>query len=272
MEEKTQLPIYLKGPAALEKRMIECRTLLRETLRQATRATERNFLQHQIAKVNLVLRDLRKKRRPPLYHELDDLTDRMRVMARLAKSIGRGRDVIYHGTRALPKVMKAGKLVPSIWAEEAVFFTRSAEVAAYFACLQGEKEERRVPGVLVLNRASIRQCYRLEPNRYDPFRGYNEREEAIWGRIVNFRRHLIGIVSDANVSEILGIPKRRYLPHGFARWPAAKRRKHSARDVAAGDKSVRPGRVKVRALIITEREARNGGSPGEIRKPRAGRA
>ena len=83
MEEDKQLPIYLKGPAALEKRMI-----LRKTLRQATRATERNVLQHQIAKVNLVLRDLRKKRRPPkLYHELDDLTDRLRVMARLAKNM-----------------------------------------------------------------------------------------------------------------------------------------------------------------------------------------
>jgi hypothetical protein len=146
--------------------------------------------------------------------ELDELTERERVMARLAKNIGRGRDVIYHGTRALPEVMRAGKLIPPDLAERAVFFTRSPEVAAYFACLRGEKKERRSPGVLILDRSSLRQCYRLEPNRYDHFHGRNEREEAVWGRIVSFRRHLVRVVSEANVSELLGPPKRRYLLEG----------------------------------------------------------
>src|SRR3954454_25101648 len=36
--------------------------------------------------------------------------------------------------------------------------------------LMGEKEERRVPGLLVLDRSTFRRCYRLEPNRYDPLR------------------------------------------------------------------------------------------------------
>jgi hypothetical protein len=119
------------------------------------------------------------------------------MMARLAKKIGRGREVIYHGTRALPAVLRAGELIPADRAESGVFFTRSAEVAADFACLMGEKSEQRSPGVLVLDRNSLRHRYRLQPNRYDQFHDRNEREEAVWGRRVNFRRHLLGVVSDA---------------------------------------------------------------------------
>jgi hypothetical protein len=171
---------HLKGPAAVTKQMIDARVELKKALRHATTAAERKLIQDQIVLVNIVLRDLRRKRtRPKMYREVDDLTDRMRVMARLAKAMGRGRNVIYHGTRALPAVMRTGKLIPPESGECAVFFSRSAEIAAYFACLRGAKEERRVPGLLVLDRASLRQCYSLEPNRYDPSRDRNEREEAV---------------------------------------------------------------------------------------------
>lgn len=155
--------------------------------------------------------------------------------------------------RALPEVMRAGKLVPPDFAESAVFFTRSAEVAAYFACLRGEKEERRSAGVLTLDRSSLRQSYRLEPDRYDPFDGRNEREEAVWGRIVSFRRHLLGVVSEVNVSEVLGPPEWLYLPPGFVRWPEARRRKFNERQLASGREFVAKGRAAVRDLIVAER-------------------
>ena len=248
--------VHLKGPAAVTKQMIEARDELKKALRKETRAAQRKLLRKQIALVNLVLRDLRRKRpRPKMYYEMDGITDRMRVMARLAKFIGHGRDVIYHGTRALPGVMRMGKLIPPDCGECAAFFTRSAEVAAFFACLMGEKEERRVPGLLVLDRSTFRHCYRLEPNRYDPLRDRNEREEAVWHRVINFRRHLIGVVSEKDVNAVLGAPKRRYLPRGFASWPAARRQSFTDRETKLGREFVRLGRAVVRESIIKQRES-----------------
>ncbi|UQR67628.1 hypothetical protein LRP30_21305 [Bradyrhizobium sp. C-145] len=244
----------LKGPAVIHEQLIKARAELEAKLRSASGSSERKFLADQIATVELVLQEVSKERnRPAMYRELDELTDRERVMARIAKSIGRGRDVVYHGTRALPEVMRAGKLVPPNLAEFAVFFTRSAELAAYFACLRGEKKERRSAGVLILDKSSLRQSYRLEPNRYDPLDGRNEREEAVWGRTISFRRHLLGVVSEANVSEVLGPPEWPYLPPGFVRWPEAKRRKFNERQLASGREFVAKGRAAVRDLIVSER-------------------
>jgi len=244
----------LKGPAVINEHLIRARAELEAKLRHASISSERKWLTDQVATVEFVLQELSEDRnRPTVYRELDELTDRERVMARMARNIGRGRDVVYHGTRALPEVMRAGKLVPPDFAESAVFFTRSAEVAAYFACLRGEKEERRSAGVLTLDRSSLRQSYRLEPDRYDPFDGRNEREEAVWGRIVSFRRHLLGVVSEVNVSEVLGPPEWLYLPPGFVRWPEARRRKFNERRLASGREFVAKGRAAVRDLIVAER-------------------
>jgi hypothetical protein len=242
-----------KGPAVISEQLLKAAELEAKLL-QAVRRSERTLLTDQIAALDFVLRDLSKDRsRQTRHRELDELTDRERVMARLAKNVGRGRDVIYHGTRALPEVMRAGKLIPPDFAERAIFFSRSAEVAAYFACLKGEKEERRSPGILILDRSSLRQRYRLEPNRYDPFHLHNEREEAVWGRTVSFRRHLLGVVSEANVSQVLGAPKWPYLPRGFVRWPEARRREFNQRQLASGRMFVAKGRAAVRDLIVQER-------------------
>jgi len=88
------------------------------------------------------------------------LTDREIVAARLARAIGRGRDAIYHGTRAPENVFRSGKLIPSI---DGVSFSRSPEVAAYFAHLMGREVDQWSPAVLVLDRSSLIQTYRLEP-------------------------------------------------------------------------------------------------------------
>jgi hypothetical protein len=242
----------LKGPAVINEKLIKARADLEAELRHAASSSEQKPLTEQIATVEFVLGDFNKERSlPRIYRELDEFTDRERVMARLAKDIGRGSDVIYHGTRALPAVMRAGKLIPPDWAECAVFFSRSPQVAAYFACLVGEKEERRSPGILILDRNSLRQRYRLEPNCYDPFR--NEREEAVWGRAVSFRRHLLGVVSERNISEVLGLPKSPYLPWGFMGWPEARRRKFMENRLASGRELVAEGRAAVRDLIVRER-------------------
>jgi hypothetical protein len=144
----------IKGPAAIQHQLVLARAQLKARLSRAASISERKWLADQITVANIAPRELRNKRvLPKVYRKLDELTDRERVMARLAKEIGCGRDVIYHGTRDLPAVMRAGKLISSDFAERAVFFTRSPEVETYFACLGGEKKERRSPGVLVLDRS-----------------------------------------------------------------------------------------------------------------------
>src|ERR1700744_1859358 len=92
-------------------------------------------------------------------------SDREHVFARLARDIGRGRDAIYHGTRFPIEVLQSGKLKPDNSGK--VSFSRSAEVAAYFALLLGDGIIRWTPAVLVLDRSSLIQTYRLDPWRYD---------------------------------------------------------------------------------------------------------
>jgi len=65
----------------------------------------------------------------------------------------------------------------------AVFFTRSPEVAAYWANMMGRAIDQFCGGILILNRTSLVQNYRLEPSRYTEDWKYDEREEIIWGRL-----------------------------------------------------------------------------------------
>src|SRR6187401_2389093 len=107
---------------------------------------------------------------PPLWR------DREIVMARLARKIGRGHDAIYHGTRHLPLVLRSGKLLAAGTWDPAVFFTRSPEVAAYWANMLGRGMDQFCGGILIFNRTSLVQNYRLEPSRYAEDWKYDERE------------------------------------------------------------------------------------------------
>ena len=172
----------------------------------------------------------------------------------LARKIGRGSDAIYHGTCRLPDVLRSGKLVPPLTGECGIFLSRSPETAAYFASSLQTEANRYSPGVLVLNRRSLTQSYRLEPHRYDETSDQDEREEVIWGRIVNVRRHLLGVVSNAEVTSILGPPKHRYLPSKFLSWSQARRSTFNRKAVEAGNRLIRKGRAKVRDIIFRERK------------------
>jgi hypothetical protein len=130
-------------------------------------------------------------------------TDREIIMARLARKIGRGHDAIFHGTRHLPAVMREGKLLPSKWGQKAVFFTRSPELASYWANMMGSERDHYSGGILVFDRGTLTRTYRLEPSRYTNDWS-DEREESIWGRPINFRRHLLGVVREIDVDAILG--------------------------------------------------------------------
>jgi hypothetical protein len=186
--------------------------------------------------------------------EIDTLTDRGRVMAQLARKIGRGCDAIYHGTRRLTLILRYGKLVPPLSGERGIFLSRSPETAAYFASLFEINSNQCSPGVLVLNRRSLTQSYRLEPSRYDQESEQDEREEVIWNRVVNFRRHSLGVVRESDVTAILGPPKHSFLPPGYLSWPQEKRSKFYQKQLDAGDKLIRDGRARVREIIIRERK------------------
>ena len=161
------------------------------------------------------------------------LTDREIVMARLARKIGRGHDAIYHGTRHLPLVLRIGKLLPAKIGDHAVFFTRSPEVAAYWANLIG-REIDHFAEYLILNRTSLVRNYRLEPSRYAEDWKYDEREESVWDSPINIHRHLLGVVRQADVDAILG--PDCVLPNGFCGW--SDRKKTS---VLEGRKATGPG-------------------------------
>ena len=103
--------------------------------------------------------------------------------------------MIYHGTRHLPLVMRTGVLLPASAGDAAVFFSRSPEVAAYWGNMTGETRDLSDGGVLVLNRSTLVQNYRLLASRY--LEDWNdEREEVVWGRRINIRRHLLGVVCE----------------------------------------------------------------------------
>src|SRR3954465_1100084 len=118
------------------------------------------------------------------------------VMARLAREVGRGHNAIFHGTRHAPAVLREGKLKgPEV--DPAEFFSRSPEIAAYWALRMGEEIDQFSGAVLVLDRGSLTRSYRLEPSRY--YVEWNdEREEHVYGRPVCLRRHLLGVVREAD--------------------------------------------------------------------------
>jgi hypothetical protein len=179
-------------------------------------------------------------------------SDREVVMARLARKIGRGRDAIYHGTRQLPAVMRRGKLLPPNF-DNAVFFSRSPEIAAYWASFMGNEADNFSGGVLVLDRNSLAQNYQLEPTRYAEDWS-DEREESIWGRVVNFRRHLLGVVREADVDAILGPATHRFYPDGFFRWSERRKQIFYREVYTPSERFTRKGRAKVRRLIIQQRK------------------
>jgi hypothetical protein len=184
-------------------------------------------------------------------------TDRIIVAARLARAIGRGRDAIYHGTRFPEKVFRGGKLTPH---GGGISFSRSPDIAAYFAHLKGSERDRYSPALLVLDRSSLRQVYRLEATRYDE-EWDDESEEIVRDRTINFRRHLLGVVREADVSKVLGPPEHRFVPHGWScsRWVDYVREQDRPEE-----RLVREGRARVRNIIIQERKRLN---PENARSP-----
>jgi hypothetical protein len=260
-----------EGPATTLRILQTMKREAEDKLLLATSSTDKTTLAAQLKTIDSSIKDLKLQRKfaPSVLHEIDELTDRARIMSRLArKKTGWGNCVLYHGTRYLPLVLRIGKLVPSTIGEMGVFFSRSPETAAYFATILGYKEEHLSPGILILDRNSLAQSYRIEPNRYDVFDDRDEREEVVWRRIVSFRRHLLGVVRDADVTSKLGPPKHAYLPEDFLSWSKKRRSNFDKAAWIAGGKLVAQGRANVRRAIIAERRERSSRSTARRRLSR----
>ena len=118
-----------------------------------------------------------------------------RLLSKKAREIARGQDVLYHGTRYRESILKSGFLK----AFQAVSFTRSPEVAAYWAASVPRDDDEGAGAILVFDRASLRTRYRLECHA-DGWARIDEFEERVRARNVEIAPHLIGLVTASMAS------------------------------------------------------------------------
>jgi hypothetical protein len=125
-------------------------------------------------------------------------TKAVRQLAGMARQKAMDRDALYHGTRFAELILKTGVLFYSDPGDPKVSFTRSPEVAAYWALLERDDDEGR-GSVFIFDRQSLERRYRLEANPEVYWHSntlfHDEAEEEIWANVIDVGNHLIGVVS-----------------------------------------------------------------------------
>ena len=125
-------------------------------------------------------------------------TEAVRQLAGMARQKAMDRDVLYHGTRFAELIQKRGILFYSDPGDPKVSFTRSPEVAAYWALLERDDDEGR-GSVFIFDRQSLERRYKVEANPQVYWHTntlfHDEAEEEIWANVTDIGNHLIGIVS-----------------------------------------------------------------------------
>ena len=123
----------------------------------------------------------------------------VRQLAGMARQKAMDRDALYHGTRFAELILKTGVLFYSDPGQPKVSFTRSPEVAAYFALLERDYDEGR-GSVFIFDRQSLERRYKVEANPKVDWHTktlfHDEAEEEIWANVIDIGNHLIGLVSD----------------------------------------------------------------------------
>jgi hypothetical protein len=144
---------------------------------------------------------------------LDKLQAREKLMAELAKNYAASRRAIFHGTRHVEDVLDDGILYPPLHCDPAISFTRSAEIAAYFALLPGRVIDLYSGGVLVLDRRRLARDHRLERFTYedDVDKYLHEQEKRVWDERVVLKHLLIGTVTEANLDKVFEERKEHHL-------------------------------------------------------------
>jgi hypothetical protein len=137
----------------------------------------------------------------PKYDRVDAET---RFFREKARGFAHGQDILFHGTRYRESVLASGILKVS-GLGTTVSFTRSPDVAAYWAAVPRDDDEE-AGAILVFDRPSLKARYKLEcihddwierpPNANEFWRAkHDECEEMVFGRHVEIAPHLIGLIS-----------------------------------------------------------------------------
>jgi hypothetical protein len=121
-----------------------------------------------------------------------------RLLSKKARAIARGQDVLFHGTRYRERILASGILKFSDPGPNYLSFTRSPDVAAYWATSVPREDDEGAGAILVFDRASLRTRYKLECHADHWIRDgkvADEFEERLWARNVEIAPHLIGLAS-----------------------------------------------------------------------------
>ena len=125
-------------------------------------------------------------------------TKAVRQLAGMARQKAMDRDALYHGTRFAELILNTGVLFYSDPGKPQVSFTRSPEVAAYFALLERDDDEGR-GSVFIFDRQSLERRYKVEANPEVDWHTktlfHDEAEEEIWANVIDIGNRLIGLVS-----------------------------------------------------------------------------
>src|SRR5262245_53372061 len=125
-------------------------------------------------------------------------TKAVRRLAGMARRKAMDRDALYHGTRFAELILKTGVLFYSDPGDPKVSFTRSPEVAAYWALMERYDDEGR-RSVLIFDPQSLEHRYKIKaiPEGYwlTNTLFHDEEEEEIWANVTDIGNHLIGLVS-----------------------------------------------------------------------------
>lgn len=113
-------------------------------------------------------------------------------LAQRARDLAAGRNVLFHGTRHPEQVVRDARLRKT-WPDPAVCFSRSADVAAYWATLERRGDEGR-GAVLIFDRDRLAMRYRLEAYDYMGMR--EEFEERVVDRDIPLDTTLLGIIAE----------------------------------------------------------------------------
>jgi hypothetical protein len=141
-----------------------------------------------------------------LFYSPRNPTRQMQRLANRARKMAAGRAVLYHGTRYPNSILQTGVLFRILRSAGKVSFTRSPEVAAYFAVRPNDFEERR-GAILVFDRNALACRYAIAPAREPAF--FDEAEEEVWANIVNISRYLIGHISTKERNELRKLSRRQ---------------------------------------------------------------
>jgi hypothetical protein len=79
-----------------------------------------------------------------------------RLLSKKARAIANGQDVLFHGARYRERILASGFLKFSDPGPDYVAFTRSAEVAAYWATCVPREDDEGAGAILVFDRPSLK--------------------------------------------------------------------------------------------------------------------